>query len=128
MTEEKQKPKAKPIPATVINVRGESALVEFRKAGKLKRVIIPAAEASNQMDPDILEMGIPYGLPWESIVTLSVTSETLAERLREAGLWTVEDINANPRAVYGALQAAYGVDLAAILQAAANHKGVITHG
>lgn len=120
--QEQSKKKAKPVPVTVVNVRGKSALVEYRENGRLKRVIIPADQAGPAVDPDTLEMGVPYGIPWEKRVTVTLTPEGLAECLRTAGLWTAEDLEANPQAALGALQAAYSIDLAAIYRAAAKHK------
>ncbi len=38
--------------------------------------------------------------------------------MKRAGIWTVSDLLANPNGAAGALQRAYGVDLAALLGAA----------
>lgn len=107
------------IPVKIVEMRGESALVEWN----LKRAIIPASVIHDDLtvSQDELEMGIPYGIPWENI-TLTATSQALADHLRANGIWTREDLERNPSAAFGALQAVYGVDLAAIYQAAYGGK------
>lgn len=109
------------IPVRVVEQRGPSVVVEY--AGGLKRCIIPAENVtSGGVDPQTLEDGIPYGIPWEQVLTLSATPQKLADKLRANGIWTREDLEANPTAAFGALQAVYGIDLAALYQAAYGGK------
>lgn len=121
--EEKPK-KIKKIQVRVVEVRGPSAVVEF--AGGLKRAIIPLEEIEeDSVSAETLELGVPYGAPWESLVQLKATPQQLADELRRNGIWTIEDLERNPRAAIGALQTVYGADLSALLLAA--HKEV-NHG
>lgn len=115
----------------VVENRGPSVLVEYQeKAGEkgekvtLKRCVVPfaAVDEDGKVDAGILELGVPYGIPWESVIVLSATPEALAEALRANGIWTYSDIEANPNAVLGAIQAVYGVDLGRLVQAARNYK------
>lgn len=68
------------------------------------------------------ERGIPYGVDFSALVTLSANSKNLDEELKRRGIWTVADLRANPLEVMGALQATYGIDLAALLQAAKQYE------
>lgn len=45
-----------------------------------------------------------------------------AGALRAAGIWTLADLRAHPKAAYGALQAAYGLDFAALIRAAETYQ------
>lgn len=64
------------------------------------------------------EWGIPYGEDFSALVNPAATGESIDRELKRAGIWTVEDLLANPNGAAGALQRAYGVDLAALLGAA----------
>jgi len=107
---------------TVVDVRGDSAVVEFIKPDVgISRAVIPVSEiVDGQARESVLEMGVPYGLPWEAIAVLSATPETLARALRERGIWTLADLTHNQPAAFGAIQSVYGVDLAALIHAAEN--------
>jgi len=74
------------------------------------------------LNAETLEAGIPYGLPWEEIVTLEATPEAFAAALRANGIWTKKDLEGNVRAVMGVLQSVYGLDLAHLLRAAGEHE------
>src|SRR5512146_3595940 len=103
----------------VVEMRGpDTALVEWEDQG-LHRALIPAGEIiEGAVSVETLSLGIPYGLPWEQLLTLSATPEALAAELRANGIWSLEDLEKNPRAAVGALQKVYGVDLSALLRAA----------
>lgn len=112
---------------TLIRKDQKAALVEYLDNGSLKRVIIPAeAVTGNEVDEAILAAGMAYGDPWEDLLDswrmeqpeAFVESElvkTIANNLRNAGVWTVEDAKSNPRKVVAALQAAYRIDLSTIV-------------
>lgn len=119
--------KAKPaerVPVQLVRHSGQAALVEFADVGKAVRVTLPedlleGDGAGCTADPADLAAGVPYGLPWEKATTGRVTPEKIAGALRNAGIWTAEDLKRQPWAAVGALQAAYGVDLAALMAFAA---------
>ena len=117
--------KIKLVKVRVVRVTGPSAVVEW--AGGLKRAVIPAAEVISDelyatVPADVLDEGAPYGLPWERLVKMEATPEKLADELHRNGIWTMEDVESNPRAIMGALQTVYGVELSTLIQAA--HKEV----
>jgi hypothetical protein len=87
------------VPVRVIGAKGESALVEWEAGGRLRRNFVPVDKiAEDACDAVALEVGIPYGLPWEVALDLSgVTPEAVADKLRRAGIWTLEDLRDRDR-------------------------------
>jgi hypothetical protein len=117
--------KVRKFPVRVIEKRGPARLVEYKTgAGNLARVVVPddAIDDQGMVLEDDLNLGIPHGLPWEQLIHLSATPAALAAHLRANGIWTLEDMEANPQAVFGAIQAVYGVDFGRLIQAAHNYK------
>lgn len=109
----------------VLGKEGVSALVEWEENGDLQRVYIPvtAIKSGNTVHKSTLEAGIPYGLDWvEAIGEMRATPAEIARRLHAAGIWTAQDLFKNGNAALGAVQAAYGLDLAALMTAAQKHQ------
>lgn len=107
------------VEVVLVELRGQSAVVQR----DLVRRIVPAAELADGAVPlETWEMGVPYGVPWESILTLSATAQQLADELRRNGIWTFADLERNQAAAFGAIQAVYGLDLAKLIQAAHGYK------
>ena len=118
------KPKPRLVAVQVVRVTGGSALVEFARKGKAQRVTVPAAELqAGKVAQDVLDAGIPYGLPWEETELASITAADLAANLRTAGIWTTEDLQRNTQKAVGVLQATYQLDLAALLRFAKEYGG-----
>lgn len=92
----------------IIRTEGNSKLVE---AGG-RRYVLP-------VDSDNLDLAISYGLPWEEMCR----HPALPDLLRQAGIYTYEDLAKNHQAALGAIQAAYGQDLQQLLIAARNYSG-----
>lgn len=105
----------------IVERRGRAALVEWPDdAGRLRRAVVPGEiVVDNEVDVEVLDRGVEYGVPWEEIVgALEVTPEHVAAELRRRGVWTTEDARRNPQVAAAALQAACGLGLAALLGAA----------
>lgn len=122
--EEETKTKRKPklIPVKVVRANEDNALIEYLFGGLLQRVTIPVDEIHDgKAADDVVMAGLPYGVPWE-MMKLSASPIMLANALRNNGIWTYEDAIRNPRGIVSALQAAYGVDLAALLEYARDNK------
>jgi mannose/fructose/N-acetylgalactosamine-specific phosphotransferase system component IIB len=101
----------------VIQRRGQMALVEWVDQAMLKRGFVPVDEVRNDIvKKTVLNRAAPYGVPWEEIVKLDATPEMLAQNLRQRGIWTVEDLYAQPDAAQGALLKTYGVDYHTLLK------------
>ena len=99
-----------------IKTKGKVALVEHEG----QRRIVPIAEKDNSK---AFEMGMPWGVPWEE-VELVARPDLLAVQLRRRGIWTANDLRANPGGALAAIQSAYGVDLTALRRLAARHQEV----
>ena len=118
------------IEVKIVRRSGDATLVAWIDDGKYRRVTIPryqiefdASYKTGITDKQTLELGIPYGLPWEEIIgEIRITPGMIANTLRQHGIWTSKDLNKNTDAVVGALQAAYGLDLATLLRGARRYK------
>lgn len=114
--------KKKMVAVNVISATVNTVLVEFTADGLLMREYIPTVEVIDGKAPeDVLMAGIPYGVDWEDI-KLKASAIELANALRMNGIWTCEDAMKNPNKIISALQAVYGVDLAALLKHARENK------
>lgn len=105
-----------------IKSEGKVKVVEFAEADQMKRRIIPV-----EADEGSAELGAPYGLPFAMLLQKHGLDERMAGRIEQelhrAGLWTVAELQQNPRAVQGAVQAAYGVDVAILLNLVRRYGG-----
>lgn len=108
--------KTRQIQVTIVNVAGETALVEWVGSGTPYRVYVPLSDIDNgSVAGDLLVAGVPYGVDWES-VKLEADSQLLAANLRKNGIWTYSDLLHNPKTAIACLQATYAVDLAKLMQ------------
>jgi hypothetical protein len=117
------KEETKSTPVRLIREEGKAALVEWiDEDGRYQRAILPSKLVTDgvgggwlvaQTD---LDAGMPYGVPWAELITIEVTPQIIEHELRKAGLWTFQDLQANPNVTLGALVAAYGVSLSSLLR------------
>lgn len=61
--------------------------------------------------------GRPYGVEFWRLVDMKASSKDFDRELKVLGIWTIADVRARPNEVMGALVAAYGIDLSALIQA-----------
>lgn len=54
------------------------------------------------------EGGVLYGEQWSALITASVSADDIERRLRNAGIWTIEDLQLRHRAALGVIQAVAG--------------------
>lgn len=96
-----------------------TALIEWLEDGELQRAIVPANEVSAftvSSGPvgytcDYPERGLPYGLNFAEYITITVTPADIEKELKNAGVWTADDLLHKPKLVQGAISAAYGAVL-----------------
>jgi hypothetical protein len=74
------------------------------------RVSVPASSITDGpervVENDILEAGIPYGVPWAAkIGDFSLKGADIEKEFHNSGIWTFEDYQANPQNVIGAIMA-----------------------
>ena len=83
------------IPVRVVEVKGQSALVEFESDDqRLQRRYVPAGVVEEgRCAESILDLGIPYGIPWADRIDLSgLTPLSLERDLHQRGVWTEDDL------------------------------------
>jgi hypothetical protein len=115
---QKQRPR-KTVRVNVVSRKDASALVEFVEGQAVQRKTVTAeALDGDKIAQDDLDLGVPYGIPWADLVKVTATPASIEKALHNAGIWTLEDLTSNPRRAIGALQAAYGLDLASLIRAA----------
>lgn len=103
------------IPVKIIKVEGDASLVEYVLDGRLQRATIPTGKIKgNEASAYSLNAGIPFGADWENLIELKATPVSIANALRNRGVWTPEDAKRNPRQVVLALQTACAIDLSKI--------------
>lgn len=107
------------IDVNVIKEIGKTTLIEAVWEGHVLRRIIPTDKVSDGavLNEDF-ESGIEYGLPFMELVHKSPPPDIatrIEDALHGAGIWTLEDLKSNARIAGGALQAAYGIEVGAII-------------
>jgi hypothetical protein len=114
----------------LIRKQDNVALIEVFDNGVYSRVVVPSHSVSDngKVPADVLEMGIPYGCPWEEMVTLTATPEAIANELRRRGIYTAEDMLSNQQAVFSVVQSVYSVDSQALIKAAVEYEGGKKYG
>jgi hypothetical protein len=116
------------VKVTILKKEGSAVLVEYVKDGNVQRCSVPAREVNDgECSQKALDAGIPFGIPWESVladlVRVDDFSQRLANNLRMLGVWEIDQ--ATPQNVYSALQLTLNVDVHSIIvKAKAKGKGV----
>ena len=107
----------------VIKADKETATVEYILKGRVFRKLIPSDKLKgNKVSADELELGVDYGVPWASELNMKATPQRVENNLHRMGIWTSDDAFSHPDIVMGAIQAAYGVELASIFAAATKYR------
>lgn len=103
-SEKRAAPKRKPrlVEVKIIKIKGGTALLEWREAGEPKRGYVPEAVIeAGKVNEEELEAAAPYGLAWEAYIPRADASTVLARTLRDANIWTAEDLlRGDPRAPF----------------------------
>lgn len=106
----------------IIHQEGESALVEWHDGQQLQRTYVPANEIDELGRVKAPEKGIPHGDDLLALIKVRVTPERVVERLHQSGIWTIDDLLANPNLVTGAINAAAAAFLESLLDNAQRAK------
>lgn len=114
---EEKKPKK--IKVQIVKIVGDTALVQWTDGKRRKRGFVPHNKIDgDKVDEKIIEMAKPYGIPFADLVTMKATAQQLEDKLYDNGIWTIEDLTANSKAVPGILQSVYAVDMATLFKVA----------
>lgn len=105
--------------AIVIARKNDLLLVEWEERGSISRAWVTPDMVLENKGPTATvvnpKAGIPYGMDWTRVGPMGVTPNDIDRELKRRGIWTIEDLRSKPNEVIGALQAAYGLDLARLL-------------
>jgi len=102
------------VKVTVIRSKGQASLVQWNDSGRTRRTIVPRQTVVEDeakrfyVEWSSLEMGIPYGINWESHLQSKyfITGASIAEKLEGSGIWTKEDFDKSPSVVQSCVLAA----------------------
>ena len=127
-TKEKKR-KASKIAVKILKTAKGSSLVKWtEKDGAMRMGYIPTETIEKDgAEGEVLEMAIPYGVPWEALELPNLTvkgKEMLCSELHRLGIWTAEDLRKKTVAVLGAINNVSGLSLAALLNFAKNYEEV----
>lgn len=62
-------------------------------------------DAGRQLTIRHPEGGIPYGVDWSVLISGYISTDEIETRLKQSGLWTVEDLQAQPNVALGVIRA-----------------------
>lgn len=121
----------KPVEVRVVQQERDLLLVAWTERGKSKRawvtpdmVVTKTDNVATVTDPGA---GVPYGVEWHRLIELGETTpRKVEEELHRRGIWTIADLRNRPQDVVGALQAAYGLSRAQLLQAAERYENELS--
>lgn len=122
------KPEPNPVPVRVVMTDGTQAVViAVTDDGDQRRYRVHARAVSERDGQRFVEKSVltpqrEDGIKWEDVLKPSTTADDLARELRRRGLFGAVEVQTRPNEVIAAIQAAYGVDLAAVMQAARNKE------
>jgi hypothetical protein len=106
---------------------GTSTLIEWFDKDGLHRGTLPM-EVKDDLDIDILDMAVPYGIDFEYCLSQSwadVTPKSIADRIHAHGIWTAEDIANRPLEVEAALREVYSLDFQRIALCAFEYNRIV---
>jgi hypothetical protein len=66
--------------------------------------------------------GIPYGVDWAELISGTISVSEIATKLKQSGLWTVEDLQRDPNVALGIIRAVAGDTLQTLLHNAREHQ------
>lgn len=107
----------------IILRKNDLHLVEWKEQDKPQRawvtpdMIVSEDPPSRSMVVKNPGAGIPYGMDWTPLISISATPEDFDRELKRVGIWTVQDLYDKPNEARSALQSVYGMDMAALLMA-----------
>ena len=105
-----------------------ATLIEYMEDGVPYRISVQSSsiiskEGSSYVPRELLDQGLPYGVPWSQKIVLSeITPESLEIELHKAGIWTAEDALKNSSTVQSALLSALRITLSDILKIAKENQ------
>ena len=112
-----------------IQSKGLSVLVEYQDEGQPKRCYIPEDAIEFQPYPlpalvnlSDLHAGIPHGVNWEEFEFPPIDPAEFCVMLRQAGFWTLSDLQKDPRKLSTTLLSICGLGRKSLMEFARNEE------
>jgi hypothetical protein len=99
-----------------ISENNGTALIEWMEDSQPQRALVPSREVSAGGECLHPERGLPYGVDFAELITITVTPADIDRELKNNGIWTADDLLHKPKLVQGAIAAAYGIVLGDLLR------------
>ena len=122
MSEDEKEKKPVLIEGVPVQVKATDTVFEFVEDGLRERAIIPTRALAVDADTDsfrvdarLLAKAARVGVAWEKVELQTPSAKAIANALREAGIWTKDDLYRSPNTVIAVLQGLYRADLSALL-------------
>jgi hypothetical protein len=118
---------------TVLARKGRSVLVEWTDADiGVQRSYVPydsVVDKEGVTFCELAELGIPFGVPWELLAQQlpPIDGTALQKELRRVGIWTREDLKANPSAALSAIQQVVSLSVQHLLRQADTYLQGVEH-
>lgn len=103
----------------LISTHGKVAVVEWLDTNGVVRSMVPIdslVESEYGVFHPNPQMGMPYGVAWESVDIQPVTSSALAQGLRSHGIFTLADLQSNLDTARGVLLGLLNVNVNKLVQ------------
>lgn len=95
----------------VINRQNRLLLVEWTDGATHRAWVTPDMVVDDTGRVATIEHpqgGIPYGVDWSALLSGTISADEIKTRLYGSGIWTVEDLQAQPKVALGVIQAVAG--------------------
>jgi len=118
-----KKKKVERVPVRVIAHHASTTLVEWSDGVSARRAFVPDMVLDNgKVAQDELDAGIEYGIPWDKLIVknILVDARDICAALRANGIWTLENVHANPGVINGILVSLMGDTYKQIITQAEN--------
>lgn len=103
-------------------------MVEYVEKGVPQRRLIPKREVQETdkgavVSEDVLAEGVPYGVEWAKLIKKVPDPKDIEAALKNAGIWTPEDLGDNALGAYGAFLNVAEMSVAELRKAASKLGG-----
>ena len=114
-TKREERPVARapaPIPVTIVETAGPTALIQWDQDGVPQRGYVPAKEVKEgAVSERALKAAAPYGVAWAKFAKeIKLSPADIERELRQIGVWTLADAATNRASISKWLAAAFGLN------------------
>ena len=87
------------VPITVVETKGQSALVEYEQNGLRYRSYVDPEDIEDGQCPLSRIQNAPYGIDWQAELDLTDLPAKVHQALTARGIWTLDDLKRQDKAV-----------------------------